>query len=300
MSPTTKRLGSSVRRLLLLATATTVMTTGVAGPVSAGPAGTGGTSPAPVLTAASPSTTAYCRVRADRDLEVTQTVHEVGRSMRVSNRVMLAGFEAGWVESHMQNLRCGDRDSLGVFQQRPSQGWGTPSQILDVSHAARRFFSAAQARDGSCSGCTAGQLAQAVQRSAFPLRYDQAEGVARELLREVAGGSGRGLNPFKAAEVCGTGFRIIDQQQLGTAGAVFLLWDGRTKRNCVVALKTTSVGTATSMSAFLKPDGTSSTVDSGRFGFYAGPVTRTAPRCISWGGTIGTQRYTSPREHCGT
>jgi hypothetical protein len=296
MFPTAHTLSSFVRRVLLLATATALLTTSLTGPATAG-----GTPAAPVLTAASPTTTAACRsIPTDRSLQVTRTVHDVGRSLGVSAKVMLAGFEAGWVESHMNNLRCGDRDSLGVFQQRPSQGWGEPAQILDVSYAATRFFSAAKARERSCAGCTAGQLAQVVQRSAFPLRYDQSEGVARELLQEVAGGNDATLNPFKAAEVCGTGFRLIDQQKLGTVGAVFLLWDGRTKRNCVVALKTKSVGTATPMSASLKPDGTSSTVDSGKFGFYAGPVTRPAPRCLSWGGSIGTQRYTSPREHCGS
>ena len=77
------------------------------------------------------------------DPYVVQTVYRVGRNLGVSEKVMLAGFEAGWVESRMNNLDCGDRDSLGVFQQRPSQGWGTPEQIMNVRYAATRFFTPA-------------------------------------------------------------------------------------------------------------------------------------------------------------
>nr|WP_298991264.1 hypothetical protein [uncultured Pseudokineococcus sp.] len=129
---------------------------------------------------------ASCAVPATRDLAVTRAVHRVGTEMRVSAKVMLAGFEAGWVESHMHNLACGDRDSLGVFQQRPSQGWGTPEQILDVTYAARAFFREAQRVEPRYAGSTAGQLAQGVQRSAYPSRYDQAQGTAERLLAEVA------------------------------------------------------------------------------------------------------------------
>jgi hypothetical protein len=126
-------------------------------------------------------------IPADRDLAVTQTVHQVGVSMGASDKVMLAGFEAGWVESHMNNLPCGDADSLGVFQQRPSQGWGTPEQIMDVNYASTAFFTQAIANEPQFPDLTAGQLAQTVQRSCCPERYDQAEGKAREMLAEVGG-----------------------------------------------------------------------------------------------------------------
>lgn len=124
-----------------------------------------------------------CRVPAAHDPEVTRTVHQVGLSMRVSDKVMLAGFEAGWVESHMNNLSCGDRDSLGVFQQRPSMGWGTPEQIMDVSYAAGRFFERAAKVDRP--ELTAGLLADAVQRSCCPDRYDLALGRAESMLRQA-------------------------------------------------------------------------------------------------------------------
>ncbi|MEU7169098.1 hypothetical protein AB0A70_31350 [Streptomyces morookaense] len=128
---------------------------------------------------------AYCDIPAERDIAVTRKVYEVGQRRNVSDKVMLAGFETGWVESRMNNLACGDRDSLGVFQQRPSQGWGTREQILDVDYAANKFFDVAQQMEPRMEGGTAGQLAQAVQRSAYPARYDQAEGVARTMRDEA-------------------------------------------------------------------------------------------------------------------
>ncbi|WP_226598611.1 LGFP repeat-containing protein [Streptomyces violascens] len=125
----------------------------------------------------------FCGIPAERDIAVTRKVYEVGQRRGVSDKVMLAGFETGWVESRMNNLNCGDRDSLGVFQQRPSQGWCNPDQCLDVDYAANKFFEVAQQMEPNWN--TAGELAQAVQRSAYPERYPQAEGYARELMGEA-------------------------------------------------------------------------------------------------------------------
>ncbi|MFC5917395.1 LGFP repeat-containing protein [Streptomyces pulveraceus] len=127
--------------------------------------------------------TLFCDIPADRDIAVTRKVYEVGQRRGVSDKVMLAGFETGWVESRMNNLACGDRDSLGVFQQRPSMGWCEPAQCLDVDFAANKFFEVAQQMEPDWD--TAGELAQAVQRSAYPERYPQAEGYARELMAEA-------------------------------------------------------------------------------------------------------------------
>ncbi|MGW2530248.1 hypothetical protein ACWC10_24790, partial [Streptomyces sp. NPDC001595] len=135
---------------------------------------------------------APCPVPPVHDPEVTKTVYTTGRALGVSDKVMLAGFEAGWVESHMNNLPCGDRDSLGVFQQRPSQGWGTPEQIMNVAYAARQFFVRAVRVEQQSPGLTAGQTAQRVQRSGFPDRYDLAEAKARALLEEAARAVGPG------------------------------------------------------------------------------------------------------------
>src|SRR5690349_12867085 len=98
---------------------------------------------------------------------------------------MLAGFEAGLVESNMNNLPCGDRDSLGVFQQRPSQGWGTAAQIMDVAFASNSFFTRAINVAANHPGRSAGQVAQGVQISAYPDRYDAAAGAASSLIAQA-------------------------------------------------------------------------------------------------------------------
>ncbi|OEU86262.1 hypothetical protein DB35_15170 [Streptomyces abyssalis] len=127
-----------------------------------------------------------CAVPPDFDAAIINTVHDVATQRGVNDKVMLAAFEAGWVESHMNNLNCGDRDSLGVFQQRPSAGWGTPEQIMDPVYATNAFLDQAIPNDQEDPSMTAGQLAQSVQRSAFPERYDQSEAKAREMIDTAA------------------------------------------------------------------------------------------------------------------
>lgn len=78
--------------------------------------------------------------RSAPDPEVCRAIYRVGMERHVSGKVMLAAFETGIVESSMQNIPGGDRDSLGVFQQRPSQGWGSAQECMTVDHAAREFF----------------------------------------------------------------------------------------------------------------------------------------------------------------
>jgi hypothetical protein len=107
---------------------------------------------------------------------------QAGR-MHASPKVTLALVEAGIVESNLRNLPYGDRDSLGYLQQRPSQGWRCPRNI---TCATWDFLRRAIPLEREYS--TAGRLAQAVQRSAFPARYDQAEARARQVLRSYKRG----------------------------------------------------------------------------------------------------------------
>jgi len=108
-----------------------------------------------------------------------------------------------------------------------------------------------------------------------------------------------GGNPYSATEVCGSGFSVIDSQKLGSAGTTYLLYNGSTKANCVTTLKATSLGKASPVSAFLEVEGSSRVTDSGSFEYYAGPVKKTAgATCVKWGGSVGSESYTSPFEHC--
>ncbi|MFH9424099.1 hypothetical protein [Streptomyces sp. NPDC017529] len=172
---------------------------------------------------------APCPVPPNRDLEVTKAVYIVGRGLGVSDKVMLAGFEAGWVESHMNNLQCGDRDSLGVFQQRPSQGWGTPQEIMQVPYAATQFFTRAVRVEQQNPQLTPGQTAQRVQRSAFPDRYDEAEAKARALLEEARNAVGA---PQTTARVSVGVPSVVDSGSgmvvfgVGGSGEVVHRWQG--------------------------------------------------------------------------
>lgn len=118
------------------------------------------------------------------DQSVVASAYGTARGLGASDKVMLALFEAALVESGFRNLNYGDRDSVGFLQQRPSAGWGTVAECMNVPHATTMFVTRAKAKEARAA--TAGQLAQAVQVSAFPLRYDAVRGQAAELLNDAA------------------------------------------------------------------------------------------------------------------
>lgn len=96
------------------------------------------------------------------------------------------------VESKLVNLKFGDLDSLGLFQQRPSQGWGTPAQILDPIHATNAFYDALIKINGYQSMAIT-QVAQAVQHSGFPQAYADHEQEGRILASTLSGHSPGGI-----------------------------------------------------------------------------------------------------------
>lgn len=89
-------------------------------------------------------------------------------------------------ESKLYNLRGGDRDSLGLFQQRHSQGWGTRRQILDPVHATNAFYDALE-RVRGYDGLPVTVAAQRVQRSGYPSAYAAYERDARALASALTG-----------------------------------------------------------------------------------------------------------------
>jgi hypothetical protein len=105
-------------------------------------------------------------------------------------------------------------------------------------------------------------------------------------------------SPYDPAELCGGGYQVIDTARLSNRGSVNLMWNGSRRSNWVVTLKYASLGRGTATSAYLQPSGTSRRVDSGNFGYYAGPMAGNAPGCIRWGGAIGGRSYDSSLEHC--
>lgn len=136
------------------------------------------------------------------DPAVVDGAYRAAQAAGASNKVLLALFEAGLVESGFRNLNYGDRDSVGFLQQR--SGWGSVADRMNVATATGKFVAKAKPIEGRY--LTAGGLAQAVQVSAFPGKYDLMAGQAVLLLRQAEGRAGGGVsnaawipNPFGGA-----------------------------------------------------------------------------------------------------
>ena len=95
-------------------------------------------------------------------------------------------------ESALRNLDHGDRDSLGLFQQRPSKGWGSAAQIRDPVYSAREFY-AHLAKVPGYSRLPLTEAAQRVQRSGFPQAYAKHEPDATLLAAALTGRSAASL-----------------------------------------------------------------------------------------------------------
>jgi hypothetical protein len=92
-------------------------------------------------------------------------------------------------ESQLLNLHYGDLDSLGLFQQRPSMGWGTAAQVTDPGYAADAFLGALQQHQASDPAWAREPLwasSQSVQKSGFPLAYARWESQAAGLVKQIA------------------------------------------------------------------------------------------------------------------
>ena len=143
--------------------------------------------------AAAPAVAASAPPAAAPGLDAEQSenarlIIRVGRELGVSDRGIAIALGTAMQESWLRNLDWGDRDSLGLFQQRPSSGWGSPEQILDRERSTRVFYGGAADPNGSATrglldipGWEAmpfADAAQAVQISAYPDRYAQWESPA--------------------------------------------------------------------------------------------------------------------------
>ncbi|MFF4767423.1 C40 family peptidase [Streptomyces sp. NPDC001255] len=113
-----------------------------------------------------------------------QTVVATGVSLHVPARGQVVALATAMQESRLRNLAGGDRDSVGLFQQRPSQGWGTPDQLHDPVYASRAFYQALLKVPG-WQQLTVTQAAQRVQRSALPDAYARWEPLATALQKAI-------------------------------------------------------------------------------------------------------------------
>ena len=163
------------------------------------------------LTTGPASTTAPEVAMPEKDLrqgatkeEITAAIVAEGRARGLSDEDIQSAVSTALVESGMQNYANQndaaslnlphdavgtDHDSVGVFQQRPSMGWGTTEELMDPKIAAQRYYDALEKVEGR-EGMSVGERAQAVQRSAFPDRYDERAGEARTLMDSINANSG--------------------------------------------------------------------------------------------------------------
>jgi len=110
-----------------------------------------------------------------------------GAALKVPDRGVEIALATAMQESTLRNLNYGDRDSVGLFQQRPSSGWGTVAELTTPEIAAKKFYAALLEVPGWQS-MPLTVAAQTVQRSAFPLAYAKWESLAGALVTATGGG----------------------------------------------------------------------------------------------------------------
>jgi hypothetical protein len=105
----------------------------------------------------------------------------IGAERKIPSEGVVIAVATALQESSLRNLRGGDRDSIGLFQQRPSQGWGTPKQLSDPAYQTRKFYDKLLKIDG-WRKMRLTEAAQAVQISAFPEAYEKHTPAATSLV----------------------------------------------------------------------------------------------------------------------
>ncbi|MGI5212953.1 M23 family metallopeptidase [Plantactinospora sp. CA-290183] len=118
----------------------------------------------------------------------------VGKEMKVPPRGWVIAIATAMQESGLANLphlgADNDHDSQGMFQQRPSMGWGTPAQVRDPAYASRKFYERL-VRVDNWQRRPLTVAAQRVQRSAFPDAYAKHEPIATQIVNALTGGAAR-------------------------------------------------------------------------------------------------------------
>jgi len=149
------------------------------------------------------------------------TIDAIAEQRRLPARAATIAIATAIQESKLRNLRYGDRDSVGLFQQRPSQGWGTEQQILDPVYATNRFYDALVKIEG-WEQMRITEIAQTVQKSAYPEAYADHEQEGRLLASTLSGHSpgGLGCRLNDATDGSPQGLGDALRTELGVTGTV--------------------------------------------------------------------------------
>jgi hypothetical protein len=153
------------------------------------------------------------------------TIAAVGLTRGMPDRAIVVALATALQESELVNLAGGDRDSVGLFQQRPSQGWGSAEQIRDPHYAASAFYNQLT-RVRGWQDMRITEAAQAVQRSAYPEAYDEwvldAQVLGEALVGQAAGAVAcskvgePSLRGAAATQALGAGLRADWGDHVGT------------------------------------------------------------------------------------
>lgn len=142
--------------------------------------------PAPVVEACSARLDGTSWVLAPDQADSAATIAAVTVRRGLPAHAATIALATAAQESKLRNIAYGDRDSVGLFQQRPSQGWGTPDQLQDPVYATNAFLDVLVKVDG-WRDLSVTRAAQKVQRSAFPDAYGQHEAQARAWASALTG-----------------------------------------------------------------------------------------------------------------
>ncbi|ANZ36143.1 hypothetical protein BBK82_08760 [Lentzea guizhouensis] len=162
----------------------------------------------------------------DEQRNIVAQIISIGQQRELPPLAWQIAIQAGMTESGLRPLNYGDRDSLGIFQMRPSMGWGTEAQVVDPVYAINKFYDVLL-KVPDWENRRPGDSAQAVERSAFPDRYHNWEAMAAFLLSELGqiadpAGCGAGAGEFLVASNAAGVAIEFTKQQLGEP----YLWGG--------------------------------------------------------------------------
>jgi hypothetical protein len=147
---------------------------------------------------------------------IAATIAGVALRQSMPPRAVTVAYATALQESKLQNLPYGDRDSVGVFQQRPSQGWGKRSQLENPVYATSKFFGAL-AKVPGYQRMPIFQAAQAVQHSADGFAYQQYEPLATHMTPAFTGQDPHGVWCWYRPAITGTAQAAAASQGLAQA-----------------------------------------------------------------------------------
>jgi murein DD-endopeptidase MepM/ murein hydrolase activator NlpD len=163
----------------------------------------------------------YSVAMSTEQAENASIIAAVAERRGLPARAISIAIATAYQESKLENVEGGDRDSLGLFQQRPSAGWGTPAQIMDPVYASTKFYEKLKTVVG-WETLSLTEAAQRVQVSAYPDAYAKHEPLATQIVNLLADGAanavGNSLTMVCAAagQIAASGWTIPVKASVGS------------------------------------------------------------------------------------